>query len=441
MKMSLSTIYTIDPKNISLLSSVRNAIKRVNNDARQIIFKVFINNDLPSKNLNFSDESKLINENGIDLMATSPSEIFESLISKDHEVDALIKGGYMVFEVEGKNYNQEFIGFDYFLTLANLETFLGICMATPANDHKDKQGVWQGKDSENKTSRYGNRSSNRVFDINYYYLEMDAASAVDYLSTIIDDPSKTILPGKSNIRSSKLYVVSGQDIRIKIDKEDAICGYPYTLQRLFFIYHSIREWVKTLSNRWIEIYPNDFNNTFTYTIKRESWAREEEKNILFFKKKFTMSDTSLWSVFCVDDKIVDKSRLNVCVDFLKKYGINVMLDKFSGEIETDSATVSNYIIRQSGGKIFALPINQIKLPTANNVEAQEIADKTIELREEQQRKLNEAKKEELKKKKKENKEARKSIPSFPPPVYSEPEQTEPVVITMPKPKNYGRVRI
>lgn len=435
--MSLSTIYTIDLKNVSLLNSVRATIMRVKDNNRQVIFKIFVNNDVPTKNLNLSDESKLVNQNGIDFLATTPSTIFESLISKDHEVDAMIKSGYMVFEVEDKNYNQDYIGFDYFLTVSNLEIFLDICMATPANNHNNK-GVWQGSDTENK-SGHGQRLSNRVFDTSYYYLEMNATSAIEYLSTIIDDPSKAILPGKSNIRSSKLYIVPGQDIRIKIDKEDRICGYPFTLQRLFFIYHSIREWVKAYSTRWIEIFPNDFNNTFSYTLKRESWMREEEKNVLFFKKKFMMSETSVWSVFCIDDKIVDKSRLNICADFVKKYGINLKLDKFSGEIETDSATVSNYIIGQSGAKVFVLPINQMKLPTANNLETQRVANETIHMRQEHQRELNEMKKEESRQKKREKKEERASVPLFPPPTYAEFQREQgTVVISMPKPKSSGR---
>lgn len=435
--MSLSTIYTIDLKNISLLNSVRDTIKRINDDNRQIIFKIFVNNDVSSKNINISEESKLVNQNGVDFLATTPSAIFESLISKDHEVDAVIKSGAMVFEVENKNYNEEYIGFDYFLTRANLEIFLDICMATPANSHNDDKGVWQGSDVENKSGRHGQRLSNRVFDVYYYYLEMNATSAIDYLSDIIDDPSKIILPGKSDIRSSKLYVVPGQDINIKIDKDDRICGYPFTLQRLFFIYHSIREWVKGVASKWIEIYPNDFNNTFTYTLKRESWMREEEKNVLFFKKKFAMNNTSLWAVFCVDDKIVDGSRLKICADFVKKYGITINLDKFSGEIESDSISVSNYIISRSGAKIFALPINQMRLPIADNPETQRLVSETIHLRQERQKELDEMKKEESRQKKRDNKEARK-IPSFPPPTYADFEnENGTVVVNMPKPKRSG----
>lgn len=434
--MSLSTIYTIDLKNVSLLYSVRATIKRVNDNSRKIIFKIFVNNDSVVKNLNFSEESKLINQNGIDFLTNTPHAIYESLISKDNEVDAIIKNGYMVFEVENKNYDQDYIGFDYFLTLSSLDKFLDICKATPSNNHVDDKGVWQGSDSENKSGRYGQRLSNRVFDVQYYYIEMNTASALAYLSDVIEDQSNVILPVKSSIRSSKLYIIQGQDIRIKIDKEDRICGYPYTLQRLFFLYHSIREWVKEVSSKWIEIYPSEFNNMFTYSLKRESWAREEEKNVLFFKKKFTMSETAIWSVFCIDDKIIDNSRLNICADFLKKYGINIRLDKFSGGIESDSATTSNYIISQTGAKIFAVPINEMKLPIANNPETQKAINETIHLRQERQKDLDEMKKEESRRKKKENREVRRSIPTYPPPAYADFEHTqETIIISMPKPKS------
>lgn len=343
----MSCVYLIDQKDKILLADTKSQIEEQHNQNLPVIFKeAYAEKTVEYTKTNFVFPAvswhKNTTENEKQIM--NPGDIINELVTKDFSSTCMIHTGFYIFEFPSQTTSEKDIGFEYFPTKEDAIYYLNTVKAKPITNGEEKSWKSNVEYGTHKPSAYASEkiknTSNCFFQINYIYRKMDKSEAIDFLTRAIKNANNPTYLSEDNsnyiktgVKTSKLFLIENAPIEISIIKDDSICGYPRTVQRLLYLYETFKFWLDGFKNKWISIYFSN-HNFFSYSLNQISFW-EQNKTIKITNTSFdadlAFSKTPLWIKF-FSPKLNMNSELKAktILNFFKEFDFEDSYEKYTG---------------------------------------------------------------------------------------------------------------
>lgn len=271
---------------------------------------------------NLSQSStKTVNDE--EIVTNGITNIFRKLLEDNDERELVnVQMGYIGLTVPYEASVEDDVEFNYFPSVESL------CRYMKTQKMASVRSDWHEKNS-------------MVFLQSSIRYEMTKSNAIEFL-----DGNDFQYLRKSERMNSRFFVIRAEPMKIVIDSMNENCGRGKSLQRLYYLFESIKNWSRNLMNTsWIQIEVAPNKEDFTYT--RKIFARDEKRGTGirsdFITKDFTFDVTYCFSKFYLAQAEKDEmSKCLVLIDFLSQIGINTSLKNFSGTIRRSTVDLYDY---------------------------------------------------------------------------------------------------
>ena len=326
----MTSLYVINPTNKENLQATVEKLKNLKitpnaKGEKRVILKQMVD----YKQLKFPLIEKFDNLEEYPGVTKETDSALKRILYENNNLDAKVSSGFLVIEYPDKFRNNEAIGVDTFLDLESLYDYLKICSAKEPDgtnfDNWRLNLIRNTKPIQNDIHYkiLSTGTSNCVFSIQYSYFELEKDFAIKYLENIIEkglksvynleDEDKTIYRMSLEIKTSKLFIVNNDPINIKIDPLNPKIDKKNTRQRFLYVFETIKDWIFSFKDKWIDIEYHESEKSFVYTLKKRiGWkiVKEQNSGTKFFSKHLNFSRNSIWYLFSRPDMNNDEKIEN-----------------------------------------------------------------------------------------------------------------------------------
>lgn len=252
---------------------------------------------------------------GKELVIDGTEGIYRKLLDDNDEKEIIdIQMGYIGLSVPFGASSEDEVEFNYFPSINSLVRFM----------------------KEGRMSYYSEgwekNDNNMIFLYSYNFCEMTRENAVKFLSQ--QDYEYINRSSRVNCR---FFVFRAEPMRIMMNSMNKNCGRGKSIQRIYYLFESIRNWARNLmSNSWIEIKTSpNARGEFTYTRKIFSQNQKEGSGIRpdFITRKFSFASSFYLCRFFLPD--IDKDpdlKCRMMIDFLNRLDFDLSINNFSGTL-------------------------------------------------------------------------------------------------------------